>query len=1485
MECVKTKRLHTIGACQWGFIALPAGLHKKKIQRGGFFSRKQLFVSILNIPPELDKIQNKDKKTISKSLLCIGFCSLRAVEGKKMTSSKNKGFPAWLLLRSAVRRAAVRRDVLRDVVRRDVVLRGAVRPAAIRRGAVRRAVRIMVFTAALQGLVLFFPAAAIAEKEREGAAPKAQALEHSSSPPPHSFSLRALAAKGQASLGKGRSFKLPSFKDEPQQKRKKLNLRDVRPPYSSRVYYTPGTDEAELESLYNEEIRHLFQIIKKTKNPDLLFRLGSLYVEKGRFISYKLQGDYEQRMEEFEAGKRKAKPRLNLRAANVYNRKALKLFEKFLQSNPGHSKRDEVLFFLGFAAYQLGKEEKGASYFALLEKEFPRSLQLYTARFQMADHYFKKGDWAKAYAYYKKVSLSRRGKFYFLSLYQMAWCSYKMVQPAKALRELARTIRSGRRASGRKFTFVQEAERDLPLFYTYSGKKASAAPAYFESLLGRESALHALKKLAYSYRDSGSSKGAVYLFSWMMSKAPLSPLSGEYKHQIIKILYETQGFNKLFRHLREWAADYGSGSAWARAQPKEQAQSAAALMEKTLRIWTLRNHENFRKTKNEKSKNLALKFYKLYFKSFQNFSDAHAMRFFYGELLFSGGKYKAASAQYEQVIVKHPAGKYVSAAYMNQLLALEKLLPPAHQARRLRKTLGKGPIPFPSSIKDFVRSASRYLTKFPKQKNSPAALFRIASFHYNYQQWDAAVIEFRKLFDTYPASPEAGDAGGVLLDLYNRKKDYKSLAALAEIFSKRKNADPKLLDEARSILRQLSFKKAQDKALQGKFQESAALYERFAKKNPSGKLAEGAFFNAGVQYEKAKNIQKAIDMYSAVLRYSSSSKSARAALEFLPPLYEKSGFYQKAAKGYSAFAKARPGHKKSLPYLYNAGVIYGAFNRVEAAEAAYQEYYARSRSPDRFETLYLRALLYERNRRWEEAVRFYNLFIQSGPGKGGAAERLKKVRSAFKISEIYLKRLKDTSKSQAWKRKTVQLQKQLRAGASYAAAAQFDLVRKHYDAFAGIGIPKNPAQMKKAVDRKIALLRRLENVLKPVIRYDDGEWITASLSLMGRAQEKMASALLEAPLPKGLDKKGLAQYKAGVRQLASPYIQAALKSFHLALEKSRKLKVHSEWTHAARLGTERIRTDSKGVFVKFVKPPLDGEMRSLSPVVDRSFLSSPRGSIAGRFAQRESSEEGRASAGRVPAAAPPAPSPLPPLLKEARKGLLQALKQGRERDMLKAVSQILNQKPKDFQALSALHVFYLQQRRWGASDLIAQRILALNHLQKSAAGRARRASILNNMAVTAWRRGEVKEALSTFKRALTLSPGLFSAKVNMAVLFLQVKNYPIAHHYLKGAYKKALRLWGEEDERVWKIWNNYGLALMGKGRSDKAFEIFDKLSRRPSPPKEVLFNKALALTRMKGGKFRHEAKGLVGELSFQSKSSRWERKLNRLLAVIREDQK
>lgn len=1216
----------------------------------------------------------------------------------------------------------------------------------------------------------------------------------------HRIHTRKIATIKNTKLKRFHKFQVSKIKIH-RKKSKALHLQEVKPPSRFRNYYSQGSDEANLEQATNKEITYLFKLLKKNRSAEFLLRLGSLYVEKSRFISDKIYMDYDKKSMNYQAGLTQVKPYLDLKIAKGYNTKSLKLFKDFKQRYPNHPRMDEVLFFLGFNFYQLKKSKQAVQYFVELETRFPKSIYLYESQFQLGEHYFQLRDWKNSFKYYRKISRNKSGKFYFFALYKMAWSAYKMNRVSQGLYLLKRIIIEARSSNFKSmFNFTKDAKQDLVLFYASSKKPPSQAELFFVNFLDKEQASLLVEKLAYSYRNSSSTKGAVTLFQDLIDKNPSGKKSFQYVQQIVEMLYESGTISKFVKYLKHWVIDYGPNSSWAQANSsnKNFLKKSFKIQEVTIRKYSLKNHKTFIKSKNLRTKKLALNCYNAYFKAYSQSSYADQMYFFYGQLLFDSKKYLLAVQTYESLMSKFPNSKYVKASYLDQILALEKILPTESQIKK-RVGKSKSAIELAIPVKNFIKASLRYIDKFPKEKNTPYIMYQVASFYYQFNQFEPAIRYFKKLSNQYPKSKFANNVNSILLDIYNKNENYTSLEKLALRITKNNKSNKSLRQEARSILEQISFTKAQKLALKKQYTKSAILYEKFAKQHPHSFLAVSAFYNAGLNFEKDSNLLKALEMHSAVLTYKKAKfkKIRQNSTKLLAILYEKLSFYKKAAKAYASYAGQQLTGKEVSDFWYNAGAIFASLNWSSRATQAYTQYIKLSRKKTRHEAWHMLANMYKRHRKWHAAIDYYKKHLKSP-----SSNKLNLIKSSFFIADIYENKLKQASQASLWHKKTRRLYKKLQTGVSYAARSHFYLVQAGYKKFLQVKIPKNIQAQTQAVKKKIQLLNKLQKSLKPIIHYNNGEHILASLILAAQANQDMAKAIYQAPKPKNLNKKDMIQYKKGINSLIQPYITEAIKGYQLALDKSFKLKTYSKMIRTARNNLATIYTKDDQ-FVKWLGKPINPEIIPLQVMDLEGSLTKPIFSTG--------------LISKVP--------------KQDLDNLFMAISNNNETQILQAASKILNKKANHQATLRSLALFYVKNNKFALGSLILNRLASVTK-------KSTQHLIINNLAVIALKQGRVREAVQYLQQALSQSPDYAIAQVNLATIQAQQASYKTSYFYYKTSYKQVLRLWDSTSSKRHILLNNLAVVLVQLKEYNKADVIFKRLLQEQTNQPKILFNYA-----------------------------------------------
>lgn len=971
-----------------------------------------------------------------------------------------------------------------------------------------------------------------------------------------------------ANLGEKSKIALPKAQTNFGTPKRPVNLSAVKPPRSSTFFEDDKSDKAELERITDQQINELFKLTQRFKNSkqrgELWLRLAELYVEKAAIIDFRKQGEYDQKLKDYQAGVTKKKPYLDLRDAMEYNRKAIQLYEWFVRDFPRDLKVDQALFFLGYNYYEINNVKKGTQYYTRLTKQFPRSPYIIETNFALAEYYFENEKWREAKSYYGKILRYKKHRLYFFSLYKYAWSDFRLGNTKQALRSMEVLVRQGRRQteqasldglkSVNKSRLESEGLRDIVLFYSEIGSP-DQAPSYFNRLAG-EQGDDFVEKLAYLYGDKGNLEGARVLFNYLISRRSTNPKAFDYKYQIVK-LYGTAKKSREFREeIYSWIKDFSRSSAWGRANSSNTAllEESYKLRETTLRNYVLQQHQTAQNSRAPFSQGLALEGYRIYITEFSDSPLIGDMRFYFGELLYDMKKYEDAGVQYRWVIENAKSSKFYQRAAENIIIALEKDLPSDKEIeQRVGDTLD--PVEMDDKSKRFVSTGLWYLGAFPNSEKNPEVKFRIGRLFYMHNEFEKAVPHFREIVQKYPKTKYAEYSANLLLDVFNIKKDLEGLEKVAqELLALPAFANSKAAGDIKNVLERASFKKAQDLEVAKNYGESAQQFEIFAAQNPGSSLVVNAFFNAAINFERAGMNQKAIQNHEKILsnRSKEASKLQPQSRRILPKLYQDSGRLAEAAAAYEAAAVEAGKDKAAANLFFNAAVLFEALGNKIRAVNNYENFYNKTRGAERAEALFSMAKIQvTRNQLTLASENFKKYVVES------RNQPEKTVEASYYVYDLS-KRLRKTAQAEEWKRKTLGFQARYAPekrgiGAVYAAKIKLEEAEQVFREFKSIRIPSNPAQQQQAAQKKIGLVSRLTKELAEVIQFDTPNEIVASLSILGQTNLHMAEALLNSPIPAGLTAEQATQYKDGIKKLADPFMEKAKEGLKAAIDRASEL--------------------------------------------------------------------------------------------------------------------------------------------------------------------------------------------------------------------------------------------------------------------------------------------------------------------------------------------
>src|SRR4030095_7446219 len=137
-----------------------------------------------------------------------------------------------------------------------------------------------------------------------------------------------------------------------------------------------------------------------------------------------------------------------------------------------------------------------------------------------------------------------------------------------------------------------------------------------------------------------------------------------------------------------------------------------------------------------------------------------------------------------------------------------------------------------------------YAQLYPTDPALPELFFRQGRQYYDYGVYDSAVKIWGSLLEKFPRSQHALAAGELILDSFNRAKNYENI----ETWARRLKSAPALASDANqkklhALSVQAVFKQGEQKSVAGEHSEAAKAYLRAAKEFPRDSRAAQACVN------------------------------------------------------------------------------------------------------------------------------------------------------------------------------------------------------------------------------------------------------------------------------------------------------------------------------------------------------------------------------------------------------------------------------------------------------------------------------------------------------------------------------------------------------------------------------------------------------------------------------------------------------------------
>ena len=912
---------------------------------------------------------------------------------------------------------------------------------------------------------------------------------------------------------------------------------------------------------------------------DGMFKLAELLWEESRRLFLIRMDEFSRSIEKCNQKKDQCEqpkePRIDLKEAETLYRE---LHDKF----PEFRRMDLVTYLIGFAAKEDNREDEAMGRFQEVIERFPKSPLYGDAWMMVGEHYFAKAEWVKAKDAY--IHVGEEAATSDLATFKVAWCEWKLGDTTQAAKDFKRVLdkavkqeREGTEAQKRRSASLREEALEY-LVVVFTEDRSISPKEVFDFLVsidGEQYSRDVMVKVAESYGAQAEWERSTDAYRFLIKMDPEALKSAEYQRSIIANWNSALDVERAQDEIKVLLDHFGPNTAWAKAQKNREALTRSLeTTEELTRTTAMNIHgEAQRRDKADKKADInlytrAALAYEQYLAAFGTgkgaTEKATEIRYYRADILFFKlGKTEEAGDEYLAVGKSAPVGKLHKDALLNAMNAYEKARP--------KDTVGRAKL-YPVD-KKFGEAIDLYATLFPADPTLVGVIFKNGQMFFDYGEYDEAIKRFGVIVTKYPNDPNSGPAGDRILSALNKAADYENIEDWARKLKKAKSFSSKDQQDRLDRLIVESIQKSGDKyAEAGKYEQAVTFYLRVPKETSDSKVASQALMNAGVMYEKAKQPEKAADIYLDIAeKYGEKNPEIGEKAAFTAGVvYEKVIFYDKAAKAYEyVWTKFRTG-SKSADALYNAGLLRQALGQNKEAIAHYQEYTKKFRErKDAPDVAFNIGVVYEQGGDEGPAYQAYADYTKTyrSTGKRLIEAYTRAGRMSFKLGQ--LKRAKDdfVTSQRLFKASNGAEKK---AGTPWAAEARYyegELIFREYEK---VTLDVKPSQLEKALKQKSKLLAEAEKTYLSVVDYQDLKWATAALYRVGQVYDGFAESLVNAATPKGLSADQAQAYRDALDTYVVDIQGKAVDLFKAGYGKAIQMQVYDEYTAKIRESLGRL---------------------------------------------------------------------------------------------------------------------------------------------------------------------------------------------------------------------------------------------------------------------------------------------------------------------------
>ena len=903
----------------------------------------------------------------------------------------------------------------------------------------------------------------------------------------------------------------------------------------------------------------------------------------------------------------KKRQRSLLATQRSYQNQAVDTYRDVIDRFPSAKKIDEMRYYLGYHLGAMGRRGEAMKAFSDLLLKHPSSTYVPDALVNIGDYHFEENSYADALEVYERIQQYGDTPVKAYALYKTAWCQYNLGSYDLAMDRLLSVIKltQSQHEQGRRgaIDLMEEAQSELVYPYSKIGKPGQAIAFFRKFVPTRYLSISA--KLAGMYTEQTEYVKSNKLLRSLMKEARKSR-KGEESQAHMVLRFQRQIVGNAHRQV-----DKGATVAEIQQLINEYQKLApeapgpfikkerTSIQQQILEIAT-GYHNEFKTTKAKRTLEHTQVLYSEYLRVFRDDPNAYAISYNNALLLTMTGKYDEAAAEFEKVIAAKPDGKFADDAAERAVVAYLKNLQVKGQQVKNEAEDDLTPRDLDDKEQRFVAAVDRWMNIVDQRgsnpetaDNIPPARFAAAKILYGANQFDAAAVRFVTFVEKHPEHPYWVDSARLVLSSYNLAHDVDSLKKWAEAY--RKNEDlmaTDLREDVEKIRNEFNFLECFKWEKKNDPLGAAECFLQYAEEFSTAEKAPAAIYNAGLNFFKAKRVQKALATQTRLYEEYSEHELAAKALYSIAEIFRETTVYDQAADVYEAFVNAYSDHALARKALQYASIFRKTLRQHDRAVGNLRDYLERFPDPETDARVHLDIILIRDGQPQsakciKEVRRHLKLFPKEKPeyrlqalaADGRSWRRMgknKKARASFR------KVVKAYDKLSPEEREALPLAARSAIAESHFFLGEILLVKAKWHALKG-----TEKAMQKAIKQKLELMTETRKLYKSVISYGHPGWTIAAYNQLGKAYQELADAVENGDVPKRIRRLGFEaedEYMALMAEKAEEIRAKAVDNYRTAMKVARETRWFNEYSEAAEEAIAQLDFKDRSVKEFRVKP-------------------------------------------------------------------------------------------------------------------------------------------------------------------------------------------------------------------------------------------------------------------------------------------------------------